>query len=201
MRNSVKTILIATVVFAFTSAFALAQNFSAELSAGPDSVTADVQTETPFQGSTICLGGGGIYMEDDLSLLYLNAGLKQSLFDPALTIGVGFKGVIGEVEKTIGDFDVAAIGFSASGEYDFSRVSEVLPFSIYASVTAAPDPMSFKDAKEYREYSTGIDINVIENGAIVARYTHLEFDLKKGFIETEKTQNIFFLGLRFSLGL
>lgn len=200
MNIQLKLVLVVTVAFLCLTTISRAQTFSARLSAGADSINADVQATTPLQGSTLTVGGGGLYMEDDYSLLTLNAGLQQSLFDPALTLGLGFKGIIGEAEKNNVDFDVAAIGFSANAEYNLDKTPAKLPISVYTGATGAPDPLSFEDCTKYLEYYAGINIYLIENGALVAQYTRLEFDLEKSRLKTEKSENLFFLGMQFTLG-
>ncbi len=200
MNIHLKFILAAAATFFYLATTTWAQTFSAHLSAGSDSISADVQATTPLQGSTLAVGAGGLYMEDDYSLGTVNAGMQQSLFDPALTLGLGFKGVIGEVEKYDMDFDVAAIGFSASADYNLSETPANLPVSLYAGATVAPDPMSFDDATEYLEYFSGINVYLIENGALMAQYTHIEFDLERSGFKTKKSEDLFFLGMRFTLG-
>lgn len=201
MIKRILTVCIVTGVFAMAAVCAQAQTLSVDLGVSSDNIRANAQVETEYNGSTLYAGAGGFYMEDDFTLYHLKAGLKQSVFSPALTLGLGFKAVAGEAEVGPWDYDVAAIGFNLLGAFDFSKTSAEVPVTLFANVTLAPDPLSFSDCSQYLEYTAGVEFYIIENGAIVAEYMKIETDLDHpGGREFEKSADTIYLGFRLRLG-
>ncbi|MFZ5564642.1 MAG: YfaZ family outer membrane protein [Thermodesulfobacteriota bacterium] len=203
MIKKVMTACVVIVLLAATAVCVQAQTVSVDLGVSSDNIRANAQMETEFGASTLYVGAGGLYMEDDFTLYHLKAGLKQSVFSPALTLGLGFKGVAGEAEVGPWDFDVAAVGFNLMGAFDFAQTTANVPVTLFADATLAPDPLSFEDCSQYLEYTAGVEFYIIENGAIVAEYTKIEADLDHswGFGEFEKSADTLYLGFRLKLGL
>ena len=200
MRLSLKTILAATTIIFLLAVSAPAQAMHFGLSAGADSLAAEVGFENSYEDTTLYSSVSALYMEDDFSLGNLKVGLQQSLLDPALTIGLGFNGVGGEVEKNQRDFDVAALAFAVNCDYDLAKTPANIPATIFGSISLAHDPLSFSDAERYVEAAGGVKLALLNNGALTAKYVRIEFDLDDSGFKTDKKENLFFIGLELSLG-
>lgn len=177
-----------------------AQSVNFNLAVSSENIRVNGQFEMDYGRSILYAGAGGLYIEDDYTLYHLKGGLKQSLFSPALTLGMGFKGVIGEAEVAHHDFDINAVGFNVLGEFDFAKTAAAVPVTLSADVVAAPDPLSYNDCGEYIEYTIAASVNIIDNGAIVAGYTKIETELKSNGFEFDKDEDSVFLGFQLQLG-
>jgi len=202
MTGHIRIIFAAITAIVLLSTPVWAQRIQIDLGVGAHTILADLQVEAPMGRATLFAGGGGMYDEDDYTLFNLKTGLKQSIFAPALTFGLGFKGIAGEYEtRHHDDFDVAAIGFTALGECDLARTQAAVPLTLYSDLTLAPDPLCFDDCEEYLEWTAGVEFNLIENGAIFAQYTRMETELDiDGRGDDDVTDNIIQFGFRLIFG-
>ena len=88
---------------------------SVEINANTDDVAGVVEYDSQAFGAVLNAGGGLIFSDNDYTLGNLHIALKDELFAPALTLGLGFKGVFGQAEVSREDYDIAAIGFYCPG--------------------------------------------------------------------------------------
>ncbi|MFP4040933.1 MAG: hypothetical protein ACLFS7_10375 [Desulfosudaceae bacterium] len=200
MTSCFRTVTAAFIVLILLSTPLWAQEFQAELGVGAHTVRGDFQVETDMDRATMYAGGGVIYDEDDYALFNLKSGLKQSIFAPALTFGLGFKGVAGEYETSHTDFDVYALGFSLLGQCDLARTQAAVPLTLYSDLNVAPDPLCFDDCSDYLEFNAGVEFNLIENGAIFLQYTRLETELDYRGHGHDVSDDIIQVGFRFRFG-
>lgn len=159
----------------------LAQNLTAEIDANSSDIELKIGHDFPLYENTAEIGFGVSY-SDDFLISNVNFVLKGQVFVPELTLGLGFKGTVGEVEIHNVDYDLRAIGFLVLGEYDFGEKFLNLPIRASASLSVAPDPLCFSDTDRYLEFSTGIYLYVVRNGAIGIVYRSFEarFDVASG---------------------
>jgi hypothetical protein len=159
----------------------LAQNVTAEIDANSSDIELKIGHDFPLYENTGEIGFGMSY-SDDFLISNVNFVLKGQVFVPELTLGLGFKGIVGEVEIHNVDYDLRAIGFLVLGEYDFGEKFLNLPIRASASLSVAPDPLCFSDTDRYLEFSTGIYLYVVRNGAIGIIYRSFEarFDVASG---------------------
>ena len=196
MKAIFRSILFAAVMIFFLSATASAGSVSFELNANMDDVAGVVDYDSQAFGAVLNAGGGLIFSDNDYTLGNLHIALKDQIFAPALTLGLGFKGVLGQAEVSSEDYDIAAIGFSLLGEYDFREIYTNFPIMIFAEFTGAPDPLSFRDATTYMDFNTGIRGYIVRNAAIVVGYRVLKVDLEASNTSDELTDDAFYIGLR-----
>ncbi|MDY6904767.1 MAG: hypothetical protein SWH61_08775 [Thermodesulfobacteriota bacterium] len=201
MRKSSKIIVLTMIGILSGAVFCWAQSASFNLGVSSENIRVDGQVEMDYGRSVLYAGAGGLYIEDDYTLYHLKGGLKQTLFAPALTLGMGFKGVMGEAEVYYHDYDITAIGFNVLGEFDFARTPAAVPVTLSADIVAAPDPLSYNDCGEYIEYTIAASVNIIDNGAIVAGYTKIETELKANAFEFDKDEDSVFLGFQLMLDM
>jgi len=196
MKAIFRSILFAAVMIFFLSATASAGSVSFELNANMDDVAGVVDYDSQAFGAILNAGGGLIFSDNDYTLGNLHIALKDQIFAPALTLGLGFKGVLGQAEVSSEDYDIAAIGFSLLGEYDFREIYTNFPIMIFAEFTGAPDPLSFRDTTTYMDFNTGIRGYIVRNAAIVVGYRVLKVDLEVSNTSDELTDDAFYIGLR-----
>ena len=196
MKAIFRSILFAAVMIFFLSATASAGSVSFELNANMDDVAGVVDYDSQAFGAILNAGGGLIFSDNDYTLGNLHIALKDQIFAPALTLGLGFKGVLGQAEVSSEDYDIAAIGFSLLGEYDFREIYTNFPIMIFAEFTGAPDPLSFRDTTTYMDFNTGIRGYIVRNAAIVVGYRVLKVDLEASNTSDELTDDAFYIGLR-----
>ena len=140
--------------------------------------------------------GFGIDYGDDYLITNLRFTIKDEVFTPGLTLGLGLQGYAGEVEIHNKDFDLQALCFVVLGEYDFKEVFTRFPVKAAASISMAPDALSFSDTNRYLEFSAGIYVYLVRTGALGVGYRRFEarFDQPPGEVET--TDNAVFIGFR-----
>ena len=140
--------------------------------------------------------GFGIDYGDDYLITNLRFTIKDEVFTPGLTLGLGLQGYAGEVEIHNKDFDLQALCFVVFGEYDFKEAFTRFPVKAAASISMAPDALSFSDTNRYLEFSAGIYVYLVRTGALGVGYRRFEarFDQPPGEVET--TDNAVFIGFR-----
>lgn len=196
MWNRFRAVLFAAVMIFFLSATAIAGSVSVEINANTDDVAGVVEYDSQAFGAVLNTGGGLIFSDNDYILGNLHIALKDELFTPALTLGLGFKGLVGEAEVSQEDYDVAAIGFVLLGEYDFRKIYVNFPLLIFAELSGSPDPLSYRDTNSYMDFNTGIRAYIVRSAAIVAGYRVLEINFKDSGRSDELTDDAFYIGLR-----
>ena len=196
MGNKSRTILFAAMVILLLAATASAGSVSVEINANTDDVAGGVEYDSQAFGAVLNTGGGLIFSNNGYTLGNLHIALKDELFAPALTLGLGFKGLAGEAEVSEGDYDVTAIGFVLLGEYDFRKIYINFPLLIFADFSGAPDPLSFNDTTSYMDFNTGIRAYIVRSAAIVAGYRVLKIDLEDSDMSDELTDDAWYIGLR-----
>ncbi len=189
-----KRIVLATIFIGFVfSGVSFGQEVIIEISANADDIEGKLGTQFFFNETILEISVGGLYSEDNFKLGNLFFGLMDTVFSPALTLGLGFKGVAGEAEKYEEEFDLGAINFSLFGEYDLRETSVNVPIGITATVAAAPKPFCFGETKTYSEYTAGINVYIVNNAGLYIRYRKIEvrFDLDPGTVK-KSHDSVFF---------
>lgn len=170
--------LILALMLAVCAGGADARTLKFQIYANSDDFVANVESESIVSDATLNVGGGIAFSENDYQMGNAYFSIKDEVFVPALTLGLGFKGVLGTGEVDSKDYDIAAIGFMVLGEYDFRKIYYNLPILLYANFTGAPDPLSFGDTDTYLEFNAGIKGYIVNNAALVLGYhrTEIRFD-------------------------
>ena len=168
-----------------------------EINVGSEDVEVKANTQVLIANTFISVGAGALYRDDNFLLFNINGMLYGSVFRPSLTFGLGLKGLFGKAEIDNADYSLGALGFVVTGEYDFREDFSRMPITAYAGITFAPDRISFGDSTRYREINLVIRVYIIENAAIVGGYRDIEIGFESGLYEIEKSDNAFYLGVRF----
>ena len=140
--------------------------------------------------------GFGFDYGDDYLITNLKFAIRDEVFTPGLTLGLGLQGYVGEVEIRNTDFELQAVSFLLLGEYDFRQAFNKFPVKLAASISVAPDALSFSDTNRYLEFSVGIYVCLLRTGALGVGYRRFEarFDQPPG--EVEVTDDAVFIGFR-----
>ena len=196
MQVIFRTLTFTAMVILLLSATSFAGSVSVEVNANTDDVAGVVEYDSQAFGAVLNLGGGLIFSDNDYTLGNLHIALKDEIFAPALTLGLGFKGLFGQAEVSDENYDVAAIGFVLLGEYDFRKIYLNFPVLIFAEFSGAPDPLSFGDTTSYMDFNTGIRAYIVRSAAIVAGYRILNIDLEDSDTSDELNDDAWYIGLR-----
>ena len=196
MQVIFRTLTFTAMVILLLSATSFAGSVSVEVNANTDDVAGVVEYDSQAFGAVLNLGGGLIFSDNDYTVGNLHIALKDEIFAPALTLGLGFKWLLGQAEVSDDEYDVTAIGFVLLGEYDFRKIYLNFPILIFAEVSGSPDPLSFRDTTGYMDFNTGIRAYIVRSAAIVAGYRILNIDLEDSDTSDELNDDAWYIGLR-----
>ncbi|MCP4369477.1 MAG: hypothetical protein GY797_15415 [Deltaproteobacteria bacterium] len=137
-----------------------------------------VDTQLDPYNTPLVIGAGFLYSDDDYWITNGHIAVLDEVFVPGLSLGLGFKGVLGEVEILRRDYDVAAFCMQFLGEYDFRKNGTRLPIGISVSIAGAPEVLSARDTEQYIEFSSTFNfyINNWSTAFVGYRKIDIEFD-------------------------
>ncbi len=173
MKKIIGSIVFITII---TSGISFANTYHFELNISQSALEARFDATRAIEQGSLTTGIGAVYNDNDDN--YKIADVKLALGDEILTPGLkcelGFKGLLGEVEKDHKDGDLLAIGFLLSAAYEIPKTVSPIPLEVSAGVCIAPSPLSFLDLDRYLEIRTGLGFHIVKNGAIVLGYRYIE---------------------------
>ena len=200
MNNKWKIIfvlIIFTLLVAVTPS--LARSIRLDLYANSEDIIFGVGSETLISETVLNFGVEGVFSGEDYRFGNAYFTLKNEFFKPALTLGLGLKGVLGNAEdEDDEDYDLAATGFVLLGEYDFRKVYYNFPIVIQADVTYAPDPMTAADTEGYNEFNLRLKGYLVKSAALVLGYKNIFVDFEKDDDDYELRDDIVYFGIEFS---
>jgi hypothetical protein len=198
MSNKVRPALTVILFLFLCCSTVWAGSTSVEINANTDDVAGILEYNTQTLGAVLNIGGGILFGEDDYKIGNLHIAVKDEVFTPALTLGLGFKGVAGQSEIEKRDYDIAAAGFSLLGQYDFREIYINLPLLIYAEASGATEPLSFRDTTSYIDFDTGVRAYIVRSAAVVIGYRAHKYWLEDSRSKEELNIDAFYLGLQIS---
>jgi hypothetical protein len=175
-----------------------ARTYNFQIYANSDDFEANIESESLVSDAVMTLGGGVAFSENDYRIGNIRFALRDEVFIPALTLGLGFKGILGTAEEDDDDYDIISIGFMLLGEYDFRKIYYNLPVLIYANFTGSPDPLCFGDTDTYLEFNVGVKGYIVNSAAIVLGYKSLEIRFDDDPDENKFTDEAFYFGVELS---
>jgi hypothetical protein len=175
------------------------QTLSLELNANSSDVEGKIDGLVYQYHADLFAGAGVLYSKDEYLFTNLNFSLRDKLFTPALTLGLGLKGVIGRVEFPVQDEDAYALGFMMLGAYDFREDRTRWPVSVTGSFTAAPYPLSFGDTESYLDANLAVNVHVVRHAAIVVGYRYIDVRFKRDSMSQKKNDHAALFGLKLSI--
>jgi len=195
---SIKRVALIVALLAFILPGAsLAEDLSVEIYASSEDVDLKISREFPFYDNYM-EAGFGLYYGEDYLISNLNLALKGEVATPGLTLGLGFKGLFGEVEIQNRDLDLRAVSFLVLGEYDLGEKFFNLPLNVSVSISMAPERLCLSDTKKYLEFYSAIYLYIVKNGAIGIVYRSFEARFEEPSGEVKESDDAVLLGLKLS---
>jgi hypothetical protein len=200
MHKTVKWIFIIMILLpVIGTSPAAARSFRFEMYANADDVILGLESEAPVaEEAVLNTGGGLIFGGKDYTIGNLHFALKSEAFIPALTLGLGLKGVLGTAEDGNDDYDLAGLGFVVLGEYDFRKVYYNFPLVVLSDITFAPATLAFGDTDDYTEFNLRVKGYIVQSAALVVGYKHIAVNFDKGSDDYKLSDNMLYFGFEFS---
>jgi hypothetical protein len=200
MQKTVKWIYIITILLpVISSSPAVARSFRFEMFANADDVILNLESEAPVaEEAVLNTGGGLIFGGKDYTIGNLHFALKSEAFIPALTLGLGLKGVLGTAEDGNDDYDLAGMGFVVLGEYDFRKVYYNFPLVVQSDITFAPATLAFGDTDDYTEFDLRVKGYIVQSAALVVGYKYIAVNFEKSSDDYKLSDNMLYFGFEFS---
>jgi len=177
-----------------------AANTSVELNVNDDEVQANIDVRTdPFQ-TPLIVGAGFLYSDNgkEYWISNIHAAVQDQVLVPALSLGLGLKGLFGNTDFGPRDFDTSALAFQFMGDYDFRKTAANLPLSVGAGFDYAPEVLSFGDTDEYKYFYSQLAFHINEYAAVFVGYRDLEIDYKDSGDRAELSEDAVYLGVGFT---
>lgn len=194
-KKLIYAILILSIVTAASTAAARSYRF--EMFANADDVLLGVESEEALTEATLNLGGGAIFSNEDYFIGNLHFAIKSEAFLPALSLGLGLKGVLGTAEDGRDDYDLAGLGFVVLGEYDFRKVYYNFPLVVQSDLTFAPATLSFGDTDDYAEFDMRVKGYIVQSAAIVLGYKKIVIHFDQGSDDYKLSDDMLYFGFEF----
>lgn len=119
----------------------------------------------------------GLFYNDESDFI-LQAGLlqmRQASEENPLTLGVGVKGYLGQLD----DPDEDVFAFAIGGQIRYT-IPGTMPMAIYAEGYFAPEITSFADTENLLDYTIGFQIEVLPQTTAFVGLRHLEVEIDDG---------------------
>ncbi len=189
--------MILSIVMAASPAMARSYHF--EMYANTNDVVLGLESEAPIaEEAVLNIGGGLIFSNEDYTIGNLHFSLKGEAFRPALTLGLGLKGVLGTAENGNDDYDLAGLGFVVLGEYDFRKVYYNFPVVVLSDITFAPATLAFGDTDDYTEFNLRAKGYIVQSAALVLGYKKIVVNFDKGSDDYKLSDDMFYFGFEFA---
>ncbi len=194
----IKKIIFACMLFFFFTNHAFCEMAGLELNVNTSDVEGKFEFILPHYEMNIMPGAGVLYSDDRYLLSNINLSVRDQVFSPALSLGLGFKGIFGTAEKPDGngDYDAGALGFLLVGEYDFRKDFTTVPISLVAMLSGAPDPLCLMDTDRFFDFSLTVYGHIIKNASVLAGYRHLNFRFGENADEKKVIDNAIYVGCK-----
>ena len=122
------------------------------------------------------IDANGLYEDDAYKIIGTSVTFGDEVITPGLTGRLGFRGVLGDMERPGKDSNLLAGAFVVGADYDLSSayISHYIPLILHADLNIGPSPICFDDTEEYIEANFGIDWMIIQNAALMLHFRFLE---------------------------
>jgi len=193
MKKIIGQIVFITIIM---SSVSFASIYDLELNASHSAIEARFNATLPLEQGFLTTGIGAIYRDNDYKIADMKLALGKGILLPELRFNLGFKGVLGNIEKDYKDGDLIAIGFLFSGKYTIPETISPIPIDVSVGLSLAPDPLCFSDSDSYLEVRTSLDFCVVKNGAIILGYRYIKVHLDDDHGQWEMSDATLFVGYK-----
>lgn len=191
MKKIIGLVVFITIIM---SGVSFASTYYLEVNAGHSALEARFGATLPLEQGFLTTGIGAIYSDDDYKIANVKLTLGKEVLLPELRFDLGFKGVLGNIERDYKDGDLMAVGLLFSGRYTVPEAISALPIDVSVGFSLAPDPLCFKDSDRYLEVRTSLDFCIVKNGAIVLGYRYIKARLDDNHGQWEMSEGTLFAG-------
>ncbi len=193
MKKIIGQIVFITIIM---SSVSFASIYDLELNASHSAIEARFNATLPLEQGFLTTGIGAIYRDDDYKIADMKLALGKGILLPELRFNLGFKGVVGNIEKDYKDGDLIAIGFLFSGKYTIPKTISPIPIDVSVGLSLAPDPLCFSDSDRYLDFRSSLDFRIVENGAIILGYRYIKVHLDDDHGQWEMSDATLFVGYK-----
>jgi hypothetical protein len=176
--------IIGQIVFIIliTSGICFASTYELEVSADHSAIEGRLDRTLAIKQGLLTTGIGAIYNDDDYKIANVKLTLGNGISLPELRLNLGFKGVLGDIEKGNRDGDLMAVGFLLLGRYSIPETISPIPIDVSVGFSYAPDSLCFLDSDKYLDFRTSLDFHIVKNATIILgyRYIKVRFDDNRG---------------------
>ena len=199
MQKTIKLIYVIMILsIAMAASPAFARSFRFEMYANGEDVILGLESEAPLEETVLNIGGGFVFSGEDYTIGDLHFALKSEAFMPAMTLGLGLKGVLGTAEDGNDDYDLAGLGFVVLGEYDFRKVYYNFPLVVQSDLTFAPNPMTSGDTDDYTEFNLRLKGYIVQSAALILGYKKIVVNFDKGSDDYKLSDDMIYFGFEFT---
>lgn len=169
-------------IIMITSGISFASTYELELNAGHSAIEGRLDRTTTIEKGFLTTGIGAVYNDDDYKIANVKLTLGNGISLPELKFNLGFKGLLGNIEKDNKDGDLMAVGFLFLGKYSIPETISPIPIDVSVGFSYAPDSFCFLDSDRYLDFRTSLDFRIVKNAAIILgyRYIKVRFDDNRG---------------------
>jgi hypothetical protein len=178
----------------FVSSISFAGTHLIELNASRSTIEGGYDHKMPVEYGFLTAGIGALYSEDDYRIAHAKFTLGDGISSAGLRFNLGFKGVLGNVEKDKREADLMAIGFLFSGTFAIPETILPLPVDFSLKLSIAPEPLCFLDSNRYMDFRVSLDFRIVKNAAIILGYRYIEIRLEQDQGNWETEDGTLFVG-------
>jgi hypothetical protein len=193
-----KTIGQIVFITMMTSSISFASTYHIELNASYSAIEARFDNTLALEQGVLTTGIGAIYSDDDYKIANVKLTLGDGMLLPGLKFNLGFKGILGDIEKGNKQGDLMAIGFLFSGKYSIPEAVSPIPIDVSVGINVAPEPLCFLDSDRYWGFRTSLDFRIVKNAAIILGYRNIEVRFDEDPGRWEMSDDTIFLGCQLS---
>jgi hypothetical protein len=169
----------AILLVLFLSSISYAATHIIELDASRETIEGSYAHKMPVEFGFLTAGIGALYSEDDYRIGHLGFTVGDGMPSAGLHFNLGFKGVIGNVEKNSNEADLMAIAFLFTGTFNIPETILPIPVDLSLKASMAPEPLCFSDSDRYMDLRASLDFRIVKNAAIILGYRYIETRLEK----------------------
>jgi len=198
--------IIGQIVFItmITSGISFASTYHIELNASYSDIEARFDNTLALEQGFLTTGIGAVYSDDDYKIADVKLALGDGILLPGLKFSLGFKGILGDIEKGNKQGDLMAIGFLFSGKYSIPEAVSPIPIDVSVGIDVAPEPLcfsdsdSFSDSDGYWGFKTSLDFRIVKNAAIILGYRYIKVSFDDDPRPWEMSDDTIFVGYQLS---
>jgi len=180
-----------------TSGISFASTYELEVNTGHSAIEGRFDRTQAIKQGLLTTGIGAVYNDDDYKMANVKLTLGR-ISVPELRFDLGFKGVVGNIEKGNKDGDLMAVGFLFLGKYSIPETILLIPVDVSVGFSYAPEYLCFLESDRYLDFRTSLDFRIAKNAAIILGYRYIKVRLDDNGGQWEVSDDAVFVGCQLS---